>query len=118
MTELSLLNQLDDGVLAFNRGEHPTLPSAIVAYAVLDYWERTVPHKNTMTFDQVAYQPGAPGRVFRLSENVLSDHLEAMEKLTEKAITFDVTAGLRQMYRRKPVSPSTVLESHYSDDAN
>lgn len=114
LTELSLLHQLDDGVIAFNRGEHPTLPSAVVTYAVLDYWDRTVPHKNTMTFDQLAYQPGSPGRVFKLSENALTEHLEAMEKLTEKAVTYDVTAGLRQVYRRKPVNSASLLRHHYS----
>lgn len=115
-TELSLIQQLDDGVLAFNRGEHPTLPTAVVAAAVSDYWDRTAPHKNTMTFDQLAYQPGGPGRVFRLSENVLADHLEAMEKLTRKAITYDVTAGLRQVYRRKDVDVESILRQHYLDN--
>jgi hypothetical protein len=114
LTELSLLHQLDEGVITFNRGEHPTLPCAVVTFAVLDYWDRTVPHKNTMTFDQLAYQPGSPGRVFRLSENALTEHLEAMEKLTEKAVTYDVTAGLRQVYRRKPVDAPSLLRHHYS----
>ncbi|HEV2293567.1 MAG TPA: DUF4007 family protein [Tepidisphaeraceae bacterium] len=114
-TELSLLHQLDDGVITFNRGEHPTLRSAVVAFSVLDYWDHTAPHKNTLTFDQVAYQPGSPGRVFRLSENVLTDHLEAMEKLTEKAVTYDVTAGLRQMYRRKAVDPIAILRRLYEE---
>jgi hypothetical protein len=71
-------------------------------------------HKGTMTFDQLAYQPGSPGRVFKLTEDALADHLEAMEKLTGKAITYDVTAGLRQVYRKKPVDPDLILHQHYS----
>jgi Protein of unknown function (DUF4007) len=118
LTELSLIQELDDEVLVFNRGEHPTLPSAVVAFAVLDYWDRTSVHKKTMTFDQLAYQPGAPGRVFKLTENVLADHLETMEKLTDKAITYDVTAGLRQVYRRKEVNSETLLRDHYSESRN
>src|SRR5439155_17247253 len=115
LTELSLLHELDDAVLAFNRGEHPTLPSAVVAYAVFDYWQRTSSHKKTMTFDQLAYQPGGPGRVFKLTENALTDHLEAMEKLTEKAVTFDMTAGLRQVYLRRDVDVDVLLRRHYAE---
>jgi hypothetical protein len=116
LTELSLIRQLDDGLLAFNRGEHPTLPTAVVAAAVIEYWDRIAPHKNTMTFEQLAYQPGAPGRVFRLSENVLADHLERMEKLTAKAITYDMTAGLRQVYRRRAVDVDAMLRQHYMNN--
>ena len=115
LTELSLLHELDDGVLVFNRGEHPSLPSAVVAYAVLDHWERTAKHKKTMTFDQLAYQPGGPGRVFKLSENALTDHLEAMQRLTKNNITYDVTAGLRQMYWREDVDKESLLRRHYMD---
>lgn len=115
LIELSLIHELDDGVLAFNRGEHPTLTTAVVAYAVMDYWTRMSPHKNTMTFDQLAYYPGSPGRVFKLSEDVLADHLEAMEKLTGKAITYDVTAGLRQVYRRKDVEMDSLLRQQYAE---
>lgn len=113
LVELGLLQELDDGVLAFNRGEHPSLPPAVVAYATLDYWDRMAPHKNTMTFDQVAYQPGSPGRVFKLTENALSEHLEAIEGLTHKKVTYDVTAGLRQLYRRPPVEALSVLCEYY-----
>lgn len=115
LTELNLLHELDDGVLAFNRGEHPTLPTAVVAFAMMEYRERTSLHKKTMTFDQLAYQPGSPGRVFKLTENALTDHLEAMEKLTGKAITYDVTAGLRQVYWRKDVDAEAILRRHFAE---
>jgi hypothetical protein len=87
-----------------------------VTYALIDYWRRTSVHKKTMTFDELAYYPGGPGRVFKLTENVLTDHLEAMEKLTGKALTYDVTAGLRQVYLRKElddVDVDQILKDHY-----
>ena len=36
------------------------------------YWERTAAQRNALTFDEVAYRPGSPGRVFKLSEDALS----------------------------------------------
>jgi hypothetical protein len=116
LTDLGLLQELDEGVLTFNRGDHPTLPSAIVAYATMEYWERVAPHKNTLTFDQVAYQPSSPGRVFRVTENALSEHLEAMEQISRKAVTYDVTAGLRQLYRRNDIDAQGLLKQYYDDN--
>lgn len=114
-TELSLIHEQDDGILAFNRGEHPTLPTAVVLFSVLDYWDRNSLVKKTMTFDELAYRPGGPGRVFKLTENALTDHLEALEKITDRAITYDVTAGLRQVYRRKEVDVDSLLRKHYAE---
>jgi hypothetical protein len=117
LTDLGLLQELDEGVLAFNRSEHPSLPSAVVAYATLDYWERIAAHKNTLTFDQLAYQPGSPGRIFRLTENALSEHLDSMEKLTRKIVTYDVTAGLRQLYRRQSVDKLPLLRRYFDGNS-
>jgi hypothetical protein len=41
-------------------------------------------------------RPGSPGRVFKLSEDALSEYLDGMETCTEGAISYGVTARLRQ----------------------
>lgn len=102
LTDLGLLHEAEGiDAFAFNRGEHPTLPQAVFTYALLSFWERIGDHIKTVTFDQVAYQAGSPGRVFKLSEHALTEHLEKVEEDTNGAIGFDVTAGLRQLYRRR-----------------
>ena len=40
---------------------------------------------------------GTPGRVFRLSADGLSDKLDAAQKLTDGAISWTDTQGLRQV---------------------
>lgn len=110
LIELGLLHEAEGmDAFAFNRGEHPTLPAAIFAYALLLFWQKIGPHKKTLTFDQAAYHAGSPGRVFKLSENALTNYLEQVEDLTQGCIGYDVTAGLRQLYRRREIAGDATI---------
>ena len=115
LAELGLIQELEaNHVYGFARGEHASLPLPVFAYALLTYWERTAAQRNAFTFDEVAYRPGSPGRVFKLSEDALSVYLDGMETCTKGAISYGVTAGLRQLYRRNDCSALDVLRTHYA----
>ncbi len=115
LAELGLIQELEAGhVYGFARGEHASLPLPVFAYALLAYWERAAGPRNAFTFDEVAYRPGSPGRVFKLSEDALSLYLDRMETCTKGAISYNVTAGLRQLYRRGDCNPLDVLRTHYA----
>ena len=112
---MGLIQEIEAGRLfAFVRDEHSSLSAGIVAFALLRYWETGPSQRQTLTFDEVAYRPGSPGRVFKLSENALTDYFESIEQFTERAISYDVTAGLRQLCRRKAVDPLEILRDQYS----
>jgi len=114
LAELGLIQELEaNHVYGFARGEHASLPLPVFAYALLTYWDRTAAQRNALTFDEVAYRPGSPGRVFKLSEDALADYLDRIETCTNGAITYGVTAGLRQLYRRSDCTALDVLRSHY-----
>lgn len=114
LTELGLLREIESNhVYSFSRGDHPSLPTRIVAYALLRYWDINCPKREASAFEEIAYRAGSPGRVFKLSEDALSAHLEALEDLTRGAIGYDATAGLRQVYRRSAVDPITLLRAQY-----
>lgn len=117
LTELGILADVDGlGVLAFNRGEHPSLPHAIFLYAVVTFWERSAPLLKTLTYDQIAYHPGSPGRVFKLSDSALTDYLESLSDVSDGAVRFGTTAGLRQLYRHRDISDdfaTSVLRRYY-----
>ena len=59
----------------FTLGPKPTLPSEVVAYAVLDYVALTEVRGSTVTMSRLAHGSGAPGKVFRLTESELIDAL-------------------------------------------
>ncbi len=76
----------------------------------LDYWQTAAAQREALSFDELAFQPGSPGRVFKLSENAVSDYLESLETFTDRALGYDVTAGLRQVYRRSKLDPLDLLQ--------
>ena len=105
LAELGLIQEIEGGrIHAFARGEHSSLPLSVFVYALLDYWQNAAAHREVLSFDELAFQPGSPGRVFKLSENAVSDYLESLERFTDRAMGYDVTGGLRQVYRRKPLA--------------
>jgi hypothetical protein len=114
LAELGLIQELEPNrFYAFCRGEHVSLPLPVFAYALLTYWERAAAQRNALTFEEVAYQPGSPGRVFKLSEDALSEYLDGIETCTAGAISYGVTAGLRQLYRHRESSALEILRGHY-----
>lgn len=72
MRELHLLSRSPaTGLHRFALGHKVTLPSAVATHAVLDYIDRTGSGGRTVTLSHLAYEPGAPGRAFKLNESEL-----------------------------------------------
>ena len=66
-----------------------------------------------MTIHDCLYSPGSPGQAFKLDENALFDQVEALSEMTGGALLLDSTAGLKQIYRRRPFPATRLLEQHY-----
>src|SRR5262249_3621059 len=96
------------------RGPQPTLPLAIFAYALADYLQSRAVPAPTVSLNELAYGAGAPGRVFCLSESGLLTRLEALDALTRGVLTYDETAGLKQLFVHTTLRPRTFLERHYT----
>lgn len=111
LAELGLIQELDDGRLyALYRAERPTLPVDVFAHAVSAFWKSWAPTRQALSFEELAYRPGSPGRVFQLSEDALVHYFERLDSCTGGALVYDVTAGLRQLYRRRDVEPLDILK--------
>jgi hypothetical protein len=48
--------------------------------------------------DECIYHADSPGQAFKLDENSVIEHLEALETLSEGRVRLQETAGLRQLY--------------------
>ena len=76
LRELGLIGQsASTGNYRFNNGAAASLRSEIATAIVLDYVDRIASDRNTITFGHLAREPGAPGRVMRLSESDLIEIL-------------------------------------------
>lgn len=96
LRELDLIGRgPDPGRYRFALGPKPTLPSGILAYAVLDYIERTDTRGNTVTVDRLTTEPGAPGRGFMLNEAEMLAGLEPVVRGTTGLDFISVAGGIQ-----------------------
>lgn len=99
--ELDLIAARGRDSFEFRRGNHPTLPDALFAYALIEYWERMPNRSATIDFNRIAYDIGSPGQVFKLDPRSVDARLTSLESLTDEALVWTEQAGLRQVIRRK-----------------
>lgn len=105
LADLGLITESPQGTFQFRRGPQPTLPDGLFAFALLEYWDRweatTGSSQNTLSFEAVAHDYGSPGRVFKLDESSVAERLFNLETVSQGAVRWTDSAGLRQVSRPK-----------------
>lgn len=95
----------------------PSLPDALVAYAILMQIRTT--GRQTLAFNELSYAPFSPGRVFRLTEDGLLERLFRLDDLTHGRGYYTDQAGIRQVAWLSPNDPviaDELLRSAFSDE--
>lgn len=113
LVELGLLVAEGGDTFSFVRGPHRSLDGIVFAASVMDFWSREAPRQETLSFNEIAYAPNSPGCVFKLDEDGLVERLENLEKTTHGRVLYADTAGIKQLYRKSPVTSSELLEQYY-----
>lgn len=116
LVDLHLIAELTDGrTYQFQRGPQPSLPDEIFTYALVEFWRGAGQPGSTLAFEKIAYEPGSPGRVFKLDEDSLSDRLERIEDVSGGLYGYDDTAGIKQIYKRSgdEIDPLELLKAYY-----
>ncbi len=97
LAELGLVRPVGAGYFSLPRGSRPSLPTAILAHALADYWRRAADGQETLTLERALYDPGSPGAAFRLGD---PDLVAMLERLPANAgFRYDETAGQRLILR-------------------
>ncbi len=115
LRELNLLSRSPaTGKHRFALGTKPTLPSAIVAYAVLDYVALMSVQGSTVTMSRLAHGSGAPGRIFKLNEAELADVMRPSID-GDEALALATPAGVVQLvWSENPALIATrILDRYY-----
>lgn len=101
LTELGLLRKVGrrEG-FQLARGPKGTLAPAMFAFATIQFWQRTHANARTLSLEALFHEPGSPGRVFVLDEESVVDQAMELEVVTDGAISWSETAGLRQLIGR------------------
>lgn len=119
LAELPLLQQHMGlkGTFTFRRGPKPTLPDALFAYALIEFWER-YNQTSALSFERITHDYGSPGRVFKLDEYTVGERVAALEHLTRGMLRWTDTAGVRQVSKAAnfdgAVLKSRLLEASYA----
>jgi hypothetical protein len=115
LVELALITQSDDKQsYRFRRGAQRNLPDGVLLYAILCFWENFSMTAETLALNDLARQPGSPGRLFKIDESSLVERLEGIESLSDGRLSYGETAGLRQLYRRQALDANEVLADAYA----
>ena len=118
LSELAIIRGVR-GHFQLVRGPKRSLPNGIFIFALQQFWERFGANR-TLSFEAVAHEPGAPGRVFLLDEADVAERLLSLEDVTRGAFRWSETAGLKQILRSDNLSPAQlqcVLRGAYSSHA-
>ncbi len=98
----------------FALGTKPTLPPAVLGYAALDYIARTSTGGNTVTLGRLVHEPGAPGRVFKLTESELLAALEAINGEMDALALTTSTGAVQLSWSGAPDEIATgILDRYY-----
>jgi hypothetical protein len=103
----------------FILGRRLTLPLAIIAYACIDYLGRAGSGSRSITVGRLAHSVGGPGRVFRITEDVISTAIDEYSRL-QGGIAVSSVAGVKQLVLTNDASDQHVLarqmiETYYQE---
>ena len=117
LTELGLIKAIGkrDG-FRFVRGPKSTLGAGVFVFVLIDFWNRYYRNATSLAFEAIAHAPGGPGRVFAFDENDVADRLVALDEVTEGALRWSETAGLKQVVRSIEIDDEDTRLSWLSRD--
>lgn len=103
LSDLGLLSSSTKNIYHFHRGPQYSLPDAIFAFALLDFWNRweqaNKSSQSTLSFNSIAHEYGSPGRVFKLDEDSVGDRLSKIAEVTRNYLEWTDSSGIRQVSR-------------------
>lgn len=101
LAELGLIRPIDKQRSRLSRGRKQGLPDSVFVFCLDEFWSVFSGSQNTMSFENLAYAPGSPGRVFLLDEDDVVERLERLEQVSGGDFVWSETAGLRQIIRNR-----------------
>lgn len=120
MRELGLISKsVATGNFRFTLGPKPTLPAAILAYAILDFVAIDNPQAKRVSLSRIAEETGTPGRAFKLGDSEILDALqEFVELQISEGLALSSQVGTSQLsWTTDPKQLSRELLRNYYREA-
>ena len=114
LAELGLIRSVSTKSFEFRRGPKPNLPDGVFLFALARFWDAHAPAQNTIAVETLAYEPGSPGRAFKLDETSLIERLARIDDSSHGHFAWSDTAGVRNVARQiETVEPLALLDLAY-----
>lgn len=114
LVELDLIREIPgENRYQFNLGAKPSLTDSMFALTIAKFWNRWFSNTNTLSVSEIMYSKLSPGQVFKLDENSIVIYLEKLETVTDGVVTYDDTAGLKQISRHKKLDILELFKKVY-----
>ena len=116
LTGLNILIQEPDSErLRFRVGPKESLPTALFAYALIQFWNLTNKDKRILELREILRSQGSPGLIFKLDQETALSYLDRLKELTSGLMFFEDTPLVRRVVRREglPSDPTFLLEQYY-----
>lgn len=116
LTNLNILIQEPDSErLRFRVGPKESLPPAIFAYALIQFWNSTNYNKSTLELRDVLRSQGSPGLIFKLDQETSLSYLDKLKEITSGLLIFEDTPLVRRVVKidSLPKDPMFLLENYY-----
>ncbi|WP_051654796.1 DUF4007 family protein [Persephonella sp. IF05-L8] len=111
LTELNLIIE-DNGIYRFNLAASENIPSSVLLFAILEFWDNNFPKKKNLALDEFIYKNGSPFKVFKMTYETFLSKIFEIEKITNGVISYDETAGLKQIYKKQQIDKYDVLKQN------
>lgn len=103
------------GRYRFNRGSKPGLSPEVLVYACLDYLSRNEPDARTATLTHLANDPGTPGRLLKLTEDVMHQaFLSVAERFDQLSVSSPAGAPQLALDGEPAGLAGALLHAHYA----
>lgn len=100
LTELGLIQSVSTKSFQFRRGPKPNLPDGIFLFALHEFWQSFAPQQNTLAVESIVFEPGSPGRAFKLDEFSLTERLAQIDDVSGGRFKWSESAGVRHVTRQ------------------
>ena len=117
LTNLDILVQEPDSErFRFRIGPKESLPPAIFAYTLVEFWKSINYDKSVLELRDILRAQGSPGIVFKLDQDTVLNYLDSLGSITSGLIFFEDTPLVRRVVKLKdlPDDPIFLLREYYS----
>ena len=106
-------------IYSFNIEPKSSITPEFFAYCLHDFWAQSEKYseEKALSSRAICTEPGSPGQVFKLPESALTLLLDGLSAATNRAMVFEESQSMQQVWAKKPITSEQLLESIYTQES-